>query len=100
MSKINISLISLLFSILSLSYGHAGDIAYGEYLASECVTCHVPSNDIPPIKGIDKAHFIEAMNSYKTGERSNEVMQSVAKSLGEEEIESLAEYLYSLDPAY
>lgn len=75
--------------------------AFGEYLASECVTCHQISGDykgIPPIIGWDKSTFMEAMKSYRAKTRKNEVMQTVAGGLSDEEIEALAVYFGSLKP--
>jgi cytochrome c len=77
----------------------ATDIAYGEYLASECVTCHQASgaeNGIPSIVGWPEESFVAVMNSYKTRERDNPVMQTIAGRYGEEEIAALALYFRSL----
>jgi cytochrome c553 len=50
---------------------YAVDIALGEYLSSECVTCHQLSGHgtggIPPITGLTEVHFIEALQAYKSG---------------------------------
>ncbi len=37
------------------------------------------------------------MQSYKKGDRDNEVMRNVAKSLDQEQIEALAAYFASLE---
>ena len=45
-----------------------GDKALGEYLSSECVTCHQLSGryqGIPPIIGWPEASFVEIMNEYR-----------------------------------
>ena len=78
-----------------------GDVAYGEYLASQCVTCHrtdVFSETIPAIVGLPVDYFIQALREYRIGARENEVMQAVTTALGDEEIASLAAYFGSLDP--
>ena len=76
-----------------------GDIAYGEYLASECTTCHLASGGsagIPAITGWPTDAFVTAMHSYKTQHRDNQVMQMIAGRLADEEIAALAVYFESL----
>ncbi len=76
-----------------------GDVAYGEYLSGECVTCHAPSgrdSGIPAITGWPKESFIHALYEYKTDLRSNPVMRTVTARLGDEELAALAAYFGSL----
>jgi cytochrome c len=78
-----------------------GDPDYGEYLSSECVTCHQISgraDGIPSIVGWPKKPFIRALFEYKTNVRSHQVMQNMTVNLGNEEIAALAAYFGSLDP--
>ena len=80
----------------------AGNKAFGEYLSSECVTCHQVSGryeGIPPIVGWPEESFIAIMKQYRTKERANPVMQTIAGKLSEEEIAALAAYFGSLKPA-
>ena len=79
----------------------AQDIEYGEYLSNQCTTCHQLSgkdNGIPPIVGWDAESFIAVLGSYKRKERENQAMQTIAASLGEEEIAALAAYFATLKP--
>ncbi|MCK7615338.1 c-type cytochrome [Roseibium sediminicola] len=78
-----------------------GDPEYGEYLSSECVTCHQISgraDGIPSIIGWPREPFIRALFEYKTNVRSHQVMQNMTVNLGNEEIAALAAYFGSLDP--
>jgi cytochrome c len=78
-----------------------GDPEYGEYLSSECVTCHQISgraDGIPSIVGWPREPFIRALFEYKTNVRSHQVMQNMTVNLGNEEIAALAAYFGSLDP--
>ena len=78
-----------------------GDVAYGEYLASECLTCHQASGadeGIPSIVGWDRRAFIRALYMYKNNLRTHNVMQMVTMNLEEEEIAALAAYLETIDP--
>ena len=92
-------------SIASIQYAQAenlikkADIAYGEYLAGECVTCHrsdAASESIPNISGIDAETFMYIIYSYRKKELENKVMQLVAGRLDDEQIASLAVYFASL----
>lgn len=76
-----------------------GDVLYGEYLASECLTCH-PKDDtwsgIPPIVHLDEEGFRLAMLDYQTGFREHPVMNMIAARLGDEEIAALSAYFATL----
>lgn len=71
-----------------------GDVAYGEYLSSECTACHrgAGGEDIPSIAGLAPSVFIAGLSAYRTGEREHPVMNMVASRLGDEEIAALAAY--------
>ena len=78
-----------------------GDRALGEYLSSECVTCHQLTGryqGIPPIVGWPEASFIEIMNEYREKRRSNPVMQTIAGKFSNEEVAALAAYFGSVKP--
>jgi cytochrome c553 len=79
-----------------------GDKAFGEYLSGECVTCHQLSGKamgaIPPIVGVDGDSFVALMLAYKTKQRDNQVMQTIAAKLNDEEIAALAAYFASIKP--
>jgi len=77
-----------------------GDPEYGEYLASECKTCHQSSgaNDgIPGITGWPTEDFVVAMHAYKRKLRPHPVMQMMAGRLNDEEIAALAAYFKDLE---
>lgn len=77
-----------------------GDPEYGEYLASECTTCHQKSgaNDgIPSIVGWELEPFVTAMHAYREKHRENQVMQLVTGRLNDEEIAALAAYFKGLE---
>jgi cytochrome c553 len=80
----------------------SGDRALGQYLASECVTCHQLSgrfDGIPPIVGWPEESFVEIMNDYKSKKRNHAVMQTIAARLSPDEIAALAAYFGSVAPA-
>lgn len=72
-----------------------GDRDYGEYLASECVTCHLATGadeGIPSITGWPRDDFVVAMHAYKQQARPHPVMQMMAGRLSNDEIAALAAY--------
>lgn len=77
-----------------------GDPEYGEYLASECKTCHQTdgANDgIPGIIGWPTEDFVVAMHAYKRKLRPHPVMQMLAGRLSDEEIAAIAAYFKDLE---
>ncbi len=77
-----------------------GDPEYGEYLASECQTCHQISgaNDgIPGVSGWPVEDFVVAMHAYKRKLRPHPVMQMMAGRLSDDEIAALAAYFKDLE---
>ena len=77
-----------------------GDPEYGEYLSSDCVTCHKidGANDgIPSITQWPEADFVVAMQAYKRKLRPHPVMQMMAGRLSDEEIAALAAYFKTLE---
>lgn len=96
-------LAAMAVAILACAGGAAqadqGDRAFGEYLSSECVTCHQLSghyDGIPPIVGWPEESFVEIMNEYRHKKRPNPVMQTIAGRLSDEELAALAAYFGSL----
>lgn len=77
-----------------------GDPEFGEYLASECQTCHQASGadaGIPSITLWPEEDFVLAMHAYKQKLRPHPVMQMMAGRLTEEEIAALAAYFATLE---
>ncbi len=79
-----------------------GDRDLGQFLSSECVTCHQASGQqaggVPAITGWADDQFIAVMRAYKNRERDNQVMQAIAARLSDEEIAALAAYFGELKP--
>lgn len=80
----------------------AGDRALGEYLASECTSCHQLSGrsngGIPPIVGWPQEQFVAVLESYGRKERENAVMQTIAARLSRDDMAALAAYFGALPP--
>ena len=76
-----------------------GDVEYGEYLSSECTSCHQISgaNDgIPSIVGWDEETFRYSMLDYRTKVREHPVMNMIAGRLSDEEVAALSAYFATL----
>jgi cytochrome c553 len=74
---------------------YADNKALGQYLASECTSCHQLSGasaGIPAIVGWPRDQFVAVVKSYRAKERDNEVMRTIASRLTDEEIAALAAY--------
>jgi cytochrome c len=77
-----------------------GDPEYGEYLSSECLTCHQrdgSAEGIPSITLWPEEDFVVAMHAYKNKIRPHPVMQMMAGRLNNEEIAALAAYFRTLE---
>jgi cytochrome c553 len=91
---------SILLAFSAAVAGVTGDRELGQYLSSECVTCHLLSGKVvggvPAIVGVDAVSFVAVMNSYKKKERDNQAMQAIASKFNDEEIAALAVYFESV----
>lgn len=77
-----------------------GDPEYGEYLSSECLTCHKADGSaegIPSITQWPEEDFVVAMHAYKEKLRPHPVMQMMAGRLSNDEIAALAAYFKDLE---
>lgn len=82
--------------------GYAADLELGEYLSSECTTCHQnngASDAIPTIAGWPASFMVMVLEQYRVGERQNPVMRSVVQNLNEEEIAALAAWFEQVEAA-
>lgn len=88
-------------TIGSWSAHSEGDVAFGEYLSTACVTCHQLTgidNGIPSIVGWETKSFIKTLQSYQAKERENSVMRMITEPMTAEEMEALAAYFATIKP--
>jgi cytochrome c553 len=81
--------------LLIASPARAADFEFGRYLASECMTCHrsaTATSSIPYIFGLDERHIADALKAYRDKQLPNQVMQTIAARLSNDEIDALALY--------
>jgi cytochrome c553 len=89
-----------IFSFASASL-YAADIKAGEKKAAQCTSCHgakgISSNSQYPNLAGQRASYLNAqLNAFKDGTRVNPMMQGVAASLTDAEIDNLADFFASL----
>ena len=79
----------------------AGDAKAGAQLVQRCQGCHgivglrtaYPEvYKVPKIAGQHATYFVSALKAYKTGERKNAGMRSIAVSLSDKDMADLAAY--------
>lgn len=77
------------------SSAHGADIELGRYLSTECITCHGSAqkhSQIPDIFGHAEGTFEQVLKAYRDKRLDNQVMQTVAARLTDEEIAALAAF--------
>lgn len=82
----------------------ATDIAAGEQKAGSCVGCHGQKGSSgnaqwPNLAAQQPAYIVNQLKAFKTGNRSNAMMQSMASNLNNDDMDNLAAYFYSQKPA-
>jgi len=85
------------------SHPGKGDPYAGIALSAPCQGCHGgdgnsenPKN--PRLAGLDAKYLITAINAYKTGARSNDVMREAVSTLRDEDVANLAAYYSTQAP--
>jgi cytochrome c553 len=79
----------------------AQDAAAGRRMAVACQACHGLDGlsklpEAPHIAGQPVLYLERSLRAYRSGERRNEAMSVVARTLGDEEIRNLAAYYSSI----
>lgn len=79
-------------------------VAAGKAAAAACAGCHGETGvsktpGMPSLSGLDPKYFIAAMTAYKTGQRKNDMMKSLAAPLGEAAIGNIALFYALQKPA-
>ncbi|SAK81834.1 cytochrome c family protein [Caballeronia pedi] len=93
-------LASVLAAMSQASFG-AGDIKAGRAKATQCAACHGIDGmsklpEAPNLAGQTEEYLVKALNDFRTGERKNEMMTMMAKTLTDADVANLAAYYHSL----
>lgn len=98
-------LVSLLAAALALSFGTAaandGSAAAGKTKAVACEACHGQDGNgiapnYPALAGQYQDYLEQALHEYKSGERTNAIMNGMAAPLTEQDIKDITAYFSSL----
>ncbi|GLS37397.1 cytochrome c biogenesis protein CcsB [Mesorhizobium tianshanense] len=78
-----------------------GDAARGKKIMLKCQVCHGKDGiaklpEAPNIAGQKETYLVKALMAFKAGERKNEQMTVVTKSLSDEDIANVAAYYSSI----
>ena len=80
----------------------AADPKPGEAKARPCAPCHGTQGisvtpDAPHLAGQPRIYLVQQMKAFRSGARRNEVMNVMAKTLSDEDIEALAEWYAGIE---
>jgi cytochrome c553 len=98
------ALMLMLFGCSAEPPAAAGTVTTAEVLLNKgqqksrmCMGCHGPQGisrvaSYPSLAGQSEDYLTEQLQAFRSGERENPMMSSIAKSLGDEDIKALAFY--------
>ena len=92
----------LFYSIAAVPSMATGDPKAGRKKALECQTCHGLDGvsklpEAPNLSGQVETYLVKALNDYKSGARTNEMMSLVAPTLSDGDIADLAAWYASIE---
>lgn len=93
---------ALLLALAASAPALAADPALGRTKAqAACAMCHGPLGmgqmpDVPHLAGQPQIYLAQQLRAFRSGARRHEVMNVIAKPLGDEDIEHLAAWFASL----
>jgi cytochrome c553 len=81
--------------------GPAGDPLAGRKVARMCAVCHGINGlskqpDAPNLAGQDAGYIQRQLAAFKAGERHNEIMNAMAKTLGDQQMRDVAAYFAAI----
>jgi cytochrome c553 len=93
--------VAALLSAFYVASAIAGDVDAGKAKAGMCSTCHGPLGlsqlpNAPHLAGQPAIYTSEQLKHYRSGKRSNAVMEVLAKPLTDKEIEDLSAWYESI----
>ncbi len=102
-----LAIVALFAIVAAESPGSAlakGDAAVGQRESAVCQTCHGPGGksltDLwPSLAGQGRAYLVKQLQAFRDGTRKDQLMSPVAKALSDDDIDNLAAYFSSVNPA-
>ena len=91
-----------LLLLLAPAVALAGDPQAGRAKAAACAVCHGALGisqmpDVPHLAGQPAVYLAEQLKAYKSGKRAHDVMNVVAKGLGDADIADLAAWYATIE---
>lgn len=95
-----ITLIAGLGCSLIVLNANAGDIAAGKQKSQACAACHGEGGhstnpQFPKLAGQVEDYLAHTLRAYRDGARKNAIMQGMAATLSDSNIDDLAAYFHS-----
>ncbi|GLK84968.1 hypothetical protein GCM10017653_30380 [Ancylobacter defluvii] len=94
---------ALVFVFLAATPADAGDAAAGRAKASQqCAVCHGANGmsqhpEAPNLAGQVEMYLAKALEEFRSGKRSNEMMTVVSKDLSDDDIANFASWYNSIE---
>ena len=103
LSPLRLILIGVAASILGSGLARAdGDAMAGRKKALQCQACHgldgvakIP--EASNLAGQTNVYLVSALHAYKSGDRKNDMMSTIAPMLSDDDIDNLAAYYSSIE---
>ena len=94
------NILLLAFMVFFVNCSDAADINAGRIRAAQCAVCHGASGmsvmaEAPNLAGQSEIYLAEQLRYFRSGKRSNEIMNLLAKPLSDQEIDELAAWFSS-----
>jgi len=96
--------LSLVLGCLFATSASAVDTKAGEKKSESCIGCHgqngnSSSSQWPKLAGQQASYLENQLKAFKSGQRSNTMMQAIATNLSDDDISDLAAYFSSQKPS-
>lgn len=89
------------FRSINVNLPTHGDVTAGKAKAQSCAGCHgedgnsVAGSGFPRLAGQYESYIVKTLQDYKSGKRKNPMMNGIAATLSEEDMENVAAYYAS-----
>ncbi len=95
-NKVVVALIAMMASASGSAFAN-GDAVAGQSRAALCGACHgatgvSPSDAWPSLAGQKSAYLVKQLKAFRDGTRKDPMMEPMAKSLSDADIDNLAAY--------
>jgi cytochrome c553 len=77
-------------------------VSRGQAIVAKCAACHGADGHAsnrfwPSLAGLSKDYLVNALHTYKSGDRNNAIMAGIVKDLSDSDAESAAVYYAGAD---